>query len=243
MRTKTLALLLLLIITYTFFCCQQSNSSNPNYCPRGNNTSSPNIACPIINGSFIDLRDNKTYATVNICGQTWMAENLAYNLPDTTYITIDTLNNDTILVQSSSEFVNGSYWSAHTYNYFGAKLACPNGWHLPTINEWNELLLNIGMNPLDTLYERFIACPLASMLKSTTGWNGRGTNTTNFNALGPNYETYWAKGSKDFIFSLGKKYRLTAYNIRLSIARDEIELHYGEEYSNAEVSSCRCVKN
>ena len=46
------------------------DDSNPN-----NQSSEPGIVA----GNFIDFRDNKTYRTITIGSQTWMAENLNYN--------------------------------------------------------------------------------------------------------------------------------------------------------------------
>ncbi len=66
--------------------------------------------------SFKDPRDGKTYKTVEIGDQIWMAENLAYNT-GTSYAFDDKLY-------------------GRVYNYETAKDVCPSGWHLPSSDEW-----------------------------------------------------------------------------------------------------------
>ena len=82
-------------------------------------------------GHFIDSRDGKVYKTIKIGNQTWMAENLAFK-PD-----------------------SGSYWAydnkkkykstfGYLYEWKTAKNACPKGWHIPTDEEWAELIDFLG---------------------------------------------------------------------------------------------------
>ncbi len=77
--------------------------------------------------SFIDTRDGKEYKTVKIGNQWWMAENLQYpNINrgdfDSSYLKIFGL----------------------VYSYEGACNSCPDGWHLPTTEEWRELIDFLG---------------------------------------------------------------------------------------------------
>lgn len=72
-------------------------------------------------GSFIDIRDNKTYKTITIGSQTWMAEDLKYN--------------DTIFYNYQSEKKNDT---------LKLVVSCPQGWHIPSVTEWNQLLNTIG---------------------------------------------------------------------------------------------------
>ncbi|MCF8403891.1 MAG: hypothetical protein K9H58_08100 [Bacteroidales bacterium] len=97
-------------------------------------------------GAIIDDRDGQSYSTVQIGDQCWMAENLKIGsmVLNTTTMT----DNGTIEkycygnVESSCEEWGGLYqWQeamAYT-NIEGAQGICPNGWHLPTDNEWCTL--------------------------------------------------------------------------------------------------------
>lgn len=76
-------------------------------------------------GTLTDSRDDKTYKTVKIGEQTWMAENLDYYMSDSTSICND-------LDEDCSKYHRFYTWEA-------AKEACPTGWHLPTEAEFTTL--------------------------------------------------------------------------------------------------------
>ncbi len=82
------------------------------------------------NGTFTDSRDGKVYKTVKIKTQTWMAENLAYNTPIGCWAYDDNESNV------------ATY--GYLYTWEVAKLSCPAGWHLPTMEEYETLLTNVG---------------------------------------------------------------------------------------------------
>jgi uncharacterized protein (TIGR02145 family) len=139
-------------------------------------------------GTFTDSRDGKTYKTVKIGNQEWMAENLAY-LP-------------TVYPSSSLSFVeprfyvygyyqgtdvaaakqNANYTTYGVlYNWLAAKAACPSGWHLPTNAEWTALenyLIANGFN-----YDgKSKGNKIAKSLAATTDWR----SSSDIGAIGNN---------------------------------------------------------
>ncbi|MCF8358939.1 MAG: fibrobacter succinogenes major paralogous domain-containing protein [Prolixibacteraceae bacterium] len=97
--------------------------------------------------SFTDSRDGKTYQTIRIGGQIWMAENLAYlpsvNPPDEESVTDPyyyVYGYDGASVSAAKVAENYQTYGV-LYNWPAATTACPSadGWHLPTDAEWTTL--------------------------------------------------------------------------------------------------------
>ncbi len=108
-----------------------------------------------------DSRDGKTYKTVKIDKQVWMAENLAYKASSGCWA----YDNDQSNVSKYG----------YLYNWETAENVCPSGWHLPTDAEWTTLENYLG--------GRDVA---GGKMKSTIGWdspNKSATNSSGFSAL------------------------------------------------------------
>ena len=120
-------------------------------------------------GSFTDSRDGKIYKTVTIGKQTWMAQDLNYNAPTGCWCYKD----------------DSSYCKKlgrRLYNWKAAMDYCPKGWHLPSVDEWMELINYLG---------GFEAA--GGKLKAKEGWNDSNissTNSSGFSALPGGYRNY-----------------------------------------------------
>lgn len=107
---------------------------------------------------MLDSRDGNVYDVVTIGSQTWMAQNLNYETPNSTCYK-----------------ENPSYCDKYgrLYSWDAAMVACPAGWHLPTSDEWNDLFSVVGSS-----YSGYV-------LKSTSGWkdDGNGRDAFGFKVL------------------------------------------------------------
>lgn len=147
-------------------------------------------------GTFIDSRDNIEYKWVKIGEQIWMAENLAY-LPAVSLPSVQSIaephyyvygyegSNDSVAKLTVNYKTYGVLynWTASMAgeesskdNPSGVQGVCPSGWHLPSEDEWSELLDYLGV-------ESFPADKLKEI--GTIHWNlDRGsTNESGFTAL------------------------------------------------------------
>jgi len=113
--------------------------------------------------TFTDHRDGKVYRTVAIGEQIWMAENLNFKTERS--------------VCYDNDESNGQKYG-RLYNWNGAINACPDGWHLPSKEEWQTLVDFVGGKETAGKY-----------LKAKSGWedcegkSGNGNDTFNFAAL------------------------------------------------------------
>ena len=130
------------------------------------------FSCSILkqkkHNTFTDGRDGKIYKTVKIGKQTWMAENLAYK------------------ANSGCWAYNEIYAEqfGYLYNWETANNVCPDGYHLPTDDEWKKLEIKLGMSQTDANRNGWRGS-VGNQLKATTGWksNVSATNKSGFNAL------------------------------------------------------------
>lgn len=172
--------------------------------------------------SFVDSRDGQIYRTVKIGNQTWMAENLNYKRENS-------------FCYRGDENYCTRYGRLYEWN--SAVKACPAGWHLPSIEEWETLFIAVG--------SRSIA---GTALKSKTGWRDHfaGTDDYGFTALpagigykeGRGYrgtrggeKTYWWTTSSCQYYSGCKQ--------AVSLEKDDIDWTHGSESGY----SVRCLKN
>lgn len=166
-------------------------SSKPKWSPlKPNNNNNNNNGETPVTGTLKDPRDGKVYKTVKIGDQIWMAENLKYF--DYYYVNgIDDYSYEEprmyIYGFSEAEVVEELTTDANyttygvLYNWPMANKVCPNGWHLPSAEDWVVLTDNVGgkAGAGDPLKEA-----------GTSHWNAPNTgakNTSGFTALPGGY--------------------------------------------------------
>ncbi len=206
-------------------------------------------------GVFTDSRDNNSYNSVRIGKQCWMKENLKY-LPEVSpsstqsstekyYYVYGYQGNDVTEAKQSPNYNTFGVlynWTAAVDGNTGSNInpsnlqgACPQGWHLPSYSEWNQLLNFAGG-----------AETSAPKLKSTDLWAqpNNHTNETNFSALPGGVKYYdgnfyllitggdwWSSSEEDNIL---------AYDLNMDYNRDDVATGIFNKNIGAAV---RCVKD
>jgi uncharacterized protein (TIGR02145 family) len=149
--------------------------------------------------------DGRHYPIVQIGKQWWMAKNLAY-LPsvspaslgsniDRLYYVSGYNGTDINAAKASDNYSTYGVlynWPAamdglgsSSTNPSGIRGICPEGWHLPSDAEWQQLELILGMTEVQVDAMGWRGTHQGTQLKATNGWNGdgNGTNTIGFSAL------------------------------------------------------------
>ena len=84
-------------------------------------------------GTFTDARDGKSYKTVKIGNLTWMAENLNYDNSATATGSIDSSFCYDGIPANCEKY-------GRLYQEYAATAVCPEGWRLPTADDWRDLV-------------------------------------------------------------------------------------------------------
>ncbi len=130
-------------------------------------------------GTMKDSRDGKTYKTVKIGNQVWMAENLNYQTDESKCYDNKPENCDKY---------------GRLYVWGEAVTACPDGWHLPNNQEFEDLKTLAGQKAGDI-------DKAGTVLKSTTSWNDYKGESGYAYRLGLRYD-----GEAASVHSYGKSY-------------------------------------
>jgi len=141
------------------------------------------IGADSTNGTFYDSRDSNLYKWVRIGNQIWMAQNLnigkIYYIRDGEIIdSIERLCYDDI--DENCKIYGGLYTDnvmTRCANREGIKSICPEGWHLPSEEEWQSLVDYLGGSKVAGGAMKEIG---------TTHWrntNKGATNSSGFTAL------------------------------------------------------------
>ena len=133
------------------------------------------------------------YRTVTIGNQTWMAENLQLNVPNSWFY-----NNDEATYGRNGKNYGRLYlWDAA----MGISVA---GWHLPTAAEWDQLANAIGGSG-----------SAGTKLKSTTDWSsGNGTDNYGFSVFPAGYRysgSFYNLGSNAYFWTASEYSSSNAY--------------------------------
>ncbi|MDR2554874.1 MAG: hypothetical protein LBC64_05540 [Fibromonadaceae bacterium] len=203
--------------------------------------------CPnAVTGNGTVTCGGQTYKTVVIDGQTWMAENLNYaatgglcynNDPDNCRIYGKLYDWATVMALSPS--CNSTRCASQiTENHRGI---CPDGWHVPSDDEWRTLEYNAGGETTAVM-----------KLKSESGWDnyysesGNGTDYYGFKAMpgsyssdGKFYEDYTGSSAEWWTASEDGTNRAIYIGMNKNNSINLTHYNITKDYFH----SVRCVKN
>lgn len=205
--------------------------------------------------SLKDNRDNKTYKTVKIGNQWWMAENLNFETDKSVCYENDSLN---CSLYGRYYLWSDAIDSAGVYSKNGKDCGynvscspnypiqgiCPKGWHIPDTTEINSLFSAIGGTS-----------KAGNKLKSSSGWphnfvctNGNGIDSYGFTVLPAcyqfdngqfstttNYATFWTSMTS-------KALKTHAYYIAFAACSDNASIAWNDFNKNYKMT-IRCIKD
>lgn len=180
-------------------------------------------------GTMKDSRDGKTYKTVKIGNQEWMAENLNYQTGESKCYDNKPENCDKY---------------GRLYVWRDAVTACPEGWHLPNKQELEDLKITAGQKAGDIDMA-------GTVLKSSTGWkvnsgkSGNGTDGLGFGALPAgsyfsDLDDFHDEGNYALFWSSTEYSSNDAYYLVLDCSYEGAGVY---DYDKSSGFSVRCVKN
>lgn len=206
-------------------------------------------------GQVIDHEGN-VYSTVKIGNTWWMSENMK---------AISTKNGTVILTipaqgHSSNEdpmcYCYGDSYSTagaegRLYNWPAAQAVCPEGWHLPTTQEWRNMIQEVGSHP-ENVFGGNVE-NVSKALASTSGWlqssvagtPGNSPSTNNrvgFScyAAGKFESDQFSAQTADACLWTATDFHEQAYSYTMSYDKTYMELGLKNKNNG---HSVRCVKN
>ncbi len=214
--------------------------------------------------TLIDTRDQQAYATILIGTQCWMAQNLNVGTKiNSTHPGIQQFNNEVIEkycfsnTDANCDTYGGLYEWGEAMQYVtteGAQGLCPDGWHIPTDNEWKILegvvdsQYPVGDAEWDATGFRGLDAGGKLKEAGTTHWNSPNegaTNSSGFTGLPWGYRASFTGnfdnlGIEGYFWSSTPWSNFGAYMRRLYNAQARVDRYFW--YSDNGFS-IRCLKN
>ena len=188
--------------------------------------------------------DSNIYNTVKIGSQCWMAENLyvgtyithSYDQTNNSTIEKYCYDNDTANCTTHGGLYQWNEMMQYVASGSGIQGICPVGMHLPTDDEWTELINYLGGDSV-----------AGGKMKSTSGWdnNGNGTNESGFTGLAGGYFIQgfpfsWDLGIRGYWWSADESSGTDAWKCALEYYSDNV--YYWDENKTSSIS-VRCLKD
>lgn len=199
---------------------------------------------------LVDKRDGHTYKVVAIGNEVWMAENLNYVYNDGVQSVCD--KDDTVDCQKYGRLYTwtgamglesdyGDSIGVFPYPHQGV---CPEGWHIPSVDEFKKLFEASGGYTADE-NGMYIS---GAALRSVDGWGeeGDGTDLLGFSAIPvgkKNYSTgFWSDRAE--VINFIHPFVLQPYCLKLTLYKD-VNTGKQDQFfdTGTDLNSVRCVKD
>ena len=165
-----------------------------------------------------DPRDGQTYGVVYINNAYWMAENLNYEMPGSCWY--------------DDNITNGEIYG-RLYTWEAAVNACPNGWHLPTDEEWRKMIKSIDGDFISQSREAFdelVTCRSDGFNAQLGGYQSFNSNDDALEFMG----YYWSSSESNDEEAWYYYFTWTRWGDGWLLYDD-----YSKDFS----LSCRCVRD
>jgi len=104
------------------------------------------MVVPSNSGEFVDQRDGETYHWVEYNGLQWMTENYRYDIQSYANCRNYIDAQDWVDYAAEQHATRNRQKYGMYYSLEGALKACPEGWRLPTDEDWQRLEVCLGMS-------------------------------------------------------------------------------------------------
>lgn len=214
-------------------------------------------------GTVLDF-DGNEYQVTSIGGRCWMAENLR----TTSYANGDPIaspndpiewaDHDNAAFGAWCHFDNDPVFGelfGNLYNWYAVtdpRNVCPSGWHVPTDQEWKDMEIALGMDPMEADFfavMRGVEQNVGGQLKAMTDWdapNSGATNSSGFTAYPGSYRDNGGTfngpliGKEGYYWSSSEVSPVSAWQ-RVLFSSDQGVWRIDEDKGNG--VSVRCVKD
>ena len=170
-----------------------------------------------LQNQIVDTRDNQIYEIVTIGNQTWFAQNLNYSPANTTS---ECYQND-----PTNCFIYGRLYQGDE-----ALTACPDGWHLASVEEWETLFDYVG--GIESAHN--LLAPYAMQQGNLVGFNmlAGGWKAVNFTSL-----------TERGYFWTSTEGEEPGFNRWITYKKDEYVSISESAFNVGNRMSCRCIKD
>ena len=202
-------------------------------------------------GECVDY-DGNSYETVQIGDQLWMAENLKvthYNNGDEIQY-VQSESSEPNVWENLSTGAYGYYNDdlshletyGNLYNWYAvddARGICPEGWHVPTDEEYQQLEIYLGMEPAEASASGWHGTDEGGKMKETgtEHWNSPNTGATNesgFTGLPAGYRfgnsgNYYSMGYYGYFWSSSENFSNYAWYRRLNYNHSYVNRYFSNK--------------